>query len=133
VAIIVGYVPTPEGAAALEGAIEEAKLRNQRLVVVNSTRGEALVDRRYASHDQWDSVEHRLADSGVEHELKQLVEGKDAADQILHLAHEINAELIVIGLRRRSPVGKLLMGSQAQTILLQAECPVLAVKDGSPR
>jgi nucleotide-binding universal stress UspA family protein len=128
VAIIVGYVPTPEGVAALEGAIEEAKLREQRLVVVNSSRGEALVDKRFASHDQWDSVEHRLADSGVEHELKQLVDGRDAADQILHLAHEINAELIVIGLRRRTPVGKLLMGSQAQTILLQAECPVLAVK-----
>ena len=127
-AIIVGYVPTPEGVAALEGAIEEAKLRKQRLVVVNSSRGEALVDKRFASHDQWDSVEDRLAGSGVEHELKQLVEGKDAADQILTLAHEINADLIVIGLRRRSPVGKLLMGSQAQTILLQAECPVLAVK-----
>jgi nucleotide-binding universal stress UspA family protein len=128
VAIIVGYVPTAEGVAALDSAIEEAKLRDQRLVVVNSSRGESLVDKRFASHDQWDSVEHRLAGSGVEHELKQLVEGKDAADQILTLAHEINAELIVIGLRRRSPVGKLLMGSQAQTILLQAECPVLAVK-----
>jgi nucleotide-binding universal stress UspA family protein len=128
VAIIVGYVPTAEGVAALDSAIEEAKLRDQRLVVVNSSRGESLVDKRFASHDQWDSVEHRLAGSGVEHELKQLVEGKDAADQILTLAHEINAELIVIGLRRRSAVGKLLMGSQAQTILLQAECPVLAVK-----
>ncbi|MFI7062751.1 universal stress protein [Kribbella sp. NPDC050124] len=127
-AIIVGYVPTQEGVAALDSAIEEARLRDQRLVVVNSSRGEALVDKRYASHDQWDSVEHRLADSGVEHELKQLVDGKDAAEQILSLAHELNAELIVIGLRRRSPVGKLLMGSQAQTILLQSDCPVLAVK-----
>jgi nucleotide-binding universal stress UspA family protein len=128
VAIIVGYVPTSEGAAALEGAIEEAKLRGQRLVVVNSSRGEALVDRRFASDTEWESVEHRLADSGVEHELTQLVDSKDAGDQILKLAHELNAELIVIGLRRRSPVGKLLLGSQAQTILLQADCPVLAVK-----
>ncbi|GAB2663166.1 universal stress protein [Kribbella swartbergensis] len=127
-AIIVGYVPTPEGAAALEGAIEEAKLRRQRLVVVNSSRGESLVDRRFASGSEWESVEHRLADAGVEHELTQVVESKDAGEQILKLAHELNAELIVIGLRRRTPVGKLLLGSQAQTILLQAECPVLAVK-----
>jgi len=133
VAIIVGYVPTPEGTAALEGAIEEAKLRRQRLVVVNSSRGESLVDKRFASGSEWESVEHRLAASGVEHELTQLVESKDAGDQILKLAHELNAELIVIGLRRRSPVGKLFLGSQAQTILLQAECPVLAVKDSSPR
>jgi nucleotide-binding universal stress UspA family protein len=128
VAIIVGYVPTPEGAAALERAIEEAALRKQRLVVVNSSRGESLVDKRFASGAEWDSIEHRLTESGVEHELTQLVDSKDAGDQILKLANELNAELIVIGLRRRTPVGKLLLGSQAQTILLQAECPVLAVK-----
>ncbi len=127
-AIVVGYVPTPEGIAALDHAIDEAKLRKQRLVVVNSSRGESLVDKRFASGAEWQSVEQRLSEAGVEHELTQLVESKDAADQILRLADELNAELIVIGLRRRSPVGKLILGSQAQTILLEAECPVLAVK-----
>ncbi|QNE21622.1 universal stress protein [Kribbella qitaiheensis] len=127
-AIVVGYVPTPEGVAALESAIGEAQRRGQRLVVVNSSRGESLVDSRFATGTQWHSVEDRLASSGVDHELTQLVESKDAADQILALAHDLNAELIVIGLRRRSPVGKLILGSQAQTILLEAECPVLAVK-----
>jgi nucleotide-binding universal stress UspA family protein len=127
-AIIVGYVPTPEGVAALNSAIDEARLRKQRLVVVNSSRGESLVDKRFASGAQWQSVEEMLSAAGVEHELTQLVESKDAADQILRLADELNAELIVIGLRRRSPVGKLILGSQAQTILLEAECPVMAVK-----
>jgi nucleotide-binding universal stress UspA family protein len=128
VAIIVGYVPTPEGVAALESAIDEAQRRHQRLVVVNSSRGESLVDKRFASGTEWQSVEERLTESGVDHELTQLVASKDAADQILKLASELNAELIVIGLRRRTPVGKLFLGSQAQTILLEAECPVLAVK-----
>ena len=127
-AIIVGYVPTPEGVAALESAIEESRHRQQRLVVVNSSRGESLVDPRFATGAEWHSVDHRLADAGIDHELVQLVEGKDAAEQILALANDLNAELIVIGLRRRTPVGKLIMGSQAQTILLQADCPVLAVK-----
>lgn len=102
-AIIVGYVPTPEGVAALESAIDEAQRRHQRLVVVNSSRGESLVDKRYASGTEWQSVEERLTASGVDHELTQLVESKDAADQILKLASELNAELIVIGLRRRTP------------------------------
>lgn len=127
-AIIVGYVPTPQGLAALDSAIEEARRRGRRLIVVNSSRGESLVDPRFATGAEWDSVERRLTESGVEHELAQLVESKDAADQILALARDLNAELIVIGLRRRTAVGKFIMGSQAQTILLQAECPVLAVK-----
>jgi nucleotide-binding universal stress UspA family protein len=132
VAIIVGYVPTPEGVAALDSAIEEARRRGRRLVVVNSSRGESLVDPRFATGAEWDSVERRLTESGVEHELAQIVESKDAADQILALARDLNAELIVIGLRRRTPVGKFIMGSQAQTILLHAECPVLAVKGAHP-
>jgi len=44
------------------------------------------------------------------------------------VAEETAADFIVIGLRRRSPVGKLFLGSQAQQILLDAPCPVLAVK-----
>jgi nucleotide-binding universal stress UspA family protein len=128
VAIIVGYVPTPEGAAALDSAIEEARRRGRRLVVVNSSRGESLVDPRFASTADWDSVEKRLSESDVEYELTRTVESKDAAEHIVALAHDLNAELIVIGIRRRTPVGKLFLGSQAQAILLQAECPVLAVK-----
>jgi nucleotide-binding universal stress UspA family protein len=52
----------------------------------------------------------------------------DLADQILELADEAGVELIVLGLRRRSASGKLILGSSAQRILLEASCPVLAVK-----
>ena len=126
--IVVGYVPSPEGRAALSRAIEEARLRGRRLVVVNASRGDALVDRRHASASDWESVQQALTDSGVEFEVSQQVEARDPGDQVLDVAQQTNAELIVIGLRRRTPVGKLIMGSQAQTILLEAECPVLAVK-----
>jgi nucleotide-binding universal stress UspA family protein len=54
--------------------------------------------------------------------------GVDVAEQVLAVADEVSASLVVIGLRRRSPVGKLIMGSVAQRILLSADCPVLAVK-----
>jgi nucleotide-binding universal stress UspA family protein len=134
-AIVVGFVPSPEGRAALTRAIEEAVLRGRRLIVLNASRGDALVDQRYASSTDWDAVKQELEESGVEHEVVQAVEATDPADQLLRVAEQTNAELVVIGLRRRTPVGKLIMGSAAQTILLEAEAPVLAVKAprGGPR
>jgi nucleotide-binding universal stress UspA family protein len=69
-----------------------------------------------------------LDDSGVEHELRQLVRGFEPAEDLISIAESVDAELSVIGLRRRSPVGKLILGSNAQRILLDAKCPVLAVK-----
>jgi nucleotide-binding universal stress UspA family protein len=64
----------------------------------------------------------------VENEIRQLVRGLDPAEDLINVASEVSADLIVIGLRRRSPVGKLILGSNAQRILLDAPCPVLAVK-----
>lgn len=127
-AIIVGYVPTPEGRAALEFAIEEARRRGSRLVVLNTSTGAALVDKRYSGSDDWATIQQQLRDSGVEFEVNQTVQTKDPSEAILAAAEQTNAELIVIGLRRRTPVGKLIMGSQAQRILLDAECPVVGVK-----
>ncbi len=128
--IVVGYVPKPEGRAALRRAAEEAKLRDMRLVVVNSHRGGREFDREDAieSESQLEEVQSTLRESGVEHEVRQLVRGLDPADDLVKVATEVDAEIIVIGLRRRSPVGKLILGSNAQRVLLDAPCPVLAVK-----
>lgn len=128
--IVVGYVPKPEGHAALQRAAEEARLRDMRLVVVNSHRGGRDFDRDDAleSEDQLGEVRAILDEAGVEHEVRQLVRGFDPADDLVNVATEVGAEIIVIGLRRRSPVGKLILGSNAQRVLLDAPCPVLAVK-----
>ena len=60
--------------------------------------------------------------------MRQLVRGNEPAVDLIDVADEVNADFIVIGMRRRSPVGKLLLGSIAQQVLLDASCPVLAVK-----
>jgi nucleotide-binding universal stress UspA family protein len=128
--IVVGYVPKPEGRAALRRAAEEARLRHSRLVVVNSHRGGREFDRDDAveTEEQLEDVRDELQRAGVEHEVRQLVRGTDPADDLVNVATEVGAEFIVIGLRRRSPVGKLILGSNAQRVLLDAPCPVLAVK-----
>ena len=126
--VVVGYVPTREGETALDHAVREARSREARLVVVNTSRGDALVDERYADDDQLAILRARLADTGVDHEVVHTMRGREASEEILAVAEERRADLIVIGLRRRSPVGKLLLGSTAQRVLLDAPCPVLAVK-----
>jgi nucleotide-binding universal stress UspA family protein len=131
--IVVGYVPKAEGHAALRRAAEEARLRGSRLVVVNSHRGGRDFDREDAlrSESELEEVRAELDRAGVEHEVRQLVRGLDPAEDLLGIVEEVKAELIVIGLRRRSPVGKLILGSNAQRVLLDAACPVLAVKAGA--
>ena len=126
--IVVGYVPTPEGEAAMAAAITEAQRREEPLHILNTARGDTLSDPRYASEDTLDDVRARLDKTGVAYEIRQLIRGHEASEEIVEEADRLNASLIVIGLRRRSPTGKLITGSQAQRILLDANCPVLAVK-----
>ena len=126
--IVVGYVPTPEGEAALGAAIAEARLREQPLHVINSSRGDTYVDDRFASQTALAEVRGRLDDSGIVYEIEQEVRGREAAEEVVDAAARLNASLLVIGMRRRSPTGKLITGSSAQRILLDAPCPVLAVK-----
>ena len=128
--IVVGYVAKPEGEAALRRAIDEAKLRDSKLVVVNSHRGGDDFDGNASqvAGDEMLEVERMLTEAGVEHEVRQLVRGFEPAEDLIGIAESSDADLIVIGLRRRSPVGKLILGSNAQRILLDAQCPVLAVK-----
>ena len=115
--IVVGYSARAEGRAALQRAMSEATLRGSELVVVHTAPDTEVAD-----------LTEELRASGVPHEVGRAGDNLDPADEVLRAAESADAEFIVIGLRRRSPVGKLLLGSNAQRVLLDAACPVLAVK-----
>jgi nucleotide-binding universal stress UspA family protein len=128
VTVLVGYVPTPEGEAAFAAALDEAKRRGEPLLVLNSPRGGAPVSADVAPDATVQEMTARAQSAGVKLEVRQTPHSGDAADEVLRVAQEADASVIVIGMRKRSPVGKLLMGSSAQRILLDADRPVLAVK-----
>ena len=126
--IIVGYTPTPEGEAALAHAIGEAHNHHDELLVVNVSAQSDPPDSTFATDTEVAAVRAKLDAEGLTYTLRQLVRGKDAAEEILDLSEEHHVRGIVIGVRHRTPVGKLLLGSNSQRILLEAHCPVIAVK-----
>jgi nucleotide-binding universal stress UspA family protein len=125
--IVVGYTTDIYGQAALEHGVAEAKLRSTSLLVVNSTQGDSYVDAAFAHTSQVHNLEDTLNGCGVAFDVEQPV-GVYVADALLAAMDRPDAELLVIGIRHRNPVGKLLLGSASQRLLLECPKPVLAVK-----
>ena len=130
-AIVTGFVDSPEGYSALNLAIEEAKNRDSLLVVVHSMRGgtETPTEEIARYSVALKKVEDRLDGEGVAYEIVKYVRDRTPAQDIVAAAEEANAELIVIGYRKRTSVGKAFLGSQAQEIMMSANCPVLATME----
>jgi nucleotide-binding universal stress UspA family protein len=121
--IAVGFSNTPEGSAAVRAAIAEAVLRRTGVSLLvpagNGTvpHAEVLANLRAEAEA-----------SGIALELRTLDQDDDLGDALIDASYQPGAQMVVIGLRRRSPVGKLLLGSLSQRVLLEAGCPVHAVK-----
>ncbi len=128
--IVVGFIDTPEGNAAVEAAIAEAKLRSTSVVILRSMigGGHEKGDEYIASAEAIQRVEKLLSDSGVEFSTHEYIRGKKPAEDIVTASKVHDAELIVIGIRERSATGKFLLGSNALDILHEAKVPVLCVK-----
>ena len=126
--IVVGYLPAAEGTAAFDHAKKLAAANGARLAVVNTGHHGDYSHPAFATSEDMDAIEAELVEAGIEHDLMRPTDGRPAGEAILGAALSNSADLIVIGLRRRTPVGKLLLGSTSQYVLLNAPCPVLTVK-----
>ena len=125
--IAVAYRPDEFGQAALAWAVAQAQVAGDRVVVINISKVEPRLDAGFARGNHVQTLGERMDDEGVEYEIRQAV-GENVSDALLFEAEQAGATTIVVGIRRRSPVGKILMGSVAQAILLDASVPVVAVK-----
>jgi nucleotide-binding universal stress UspA family protein len=129
--VVVGYSPSAPGRAAAEAGIEEAARRSLPLHVVFVAR----VGVRQETHAQMRSVQREIEEiaerargAGIVAEAHEILSPQPPAEALLGHAREHGAAVLVIGVRRRSPVGKAVLGSTSQDVLLRAECPVLGVK-----
>lgn len=129
--VLVSYVPSEEGYAALQAGLSAAKAFGRALVVLNVAVGKPVADPTFADEKDLDGVRAAITAEGLEVDVRQVVDARNVAEAVLALADELPASLIVVALRRRSAVGKLLLGSNAQQIILGASCPVLSVHPGT--
>ena len=97
-------------------------------MVVSSTRGESGVGPTYPQTSALSRMVADIKGEGVDVEVQHKEQARDAADEILAAADEAGASLVVVGLKKRSAVGKLMLGSTAQTVMLGAKCSVLGVR-----
>ncbi|MCY1158902.1 MAG: hypothetical protein MOP51_1926 [Citricoccus sp.] len=118
--IIVAMTATPEAEAAARTAIDEAALRGADVVLLPEEDGNGTAPPA-------DLAAHAEA-QGVRLTTAVVPEGADFGDTLIDSSYAADTAMVVIGLRRRSPVGKLFLGSTSQRILLESGCPVHAVK-----
>jgi len=132
--VAVAHLPSSTGHVALREAAQQAVQRRTSLTVIHVVDAVDLdVD---AAHQAGlsDEIGTVLAEAGISDlkwELRLAAaadQTDDTADTVLALAHKASADLLVIGARRRSPVGKAILGSVTQKIILDADFPVLVVK-----
>jgi nucleotide-binding universal stress UspA family protein len=124
--ILLAYVPSATSEAALAFAVQEARAHDACLVVVASStardprKAQGVTDRR--------PLAERLAEFDVPFEMREVDRRDDPADDILTAIEEEHVDRAVLGVRRRTPIGKFILGSTSQRVLMEAKCPVTCVK-----
>lgn len=128
--ILVGYDGSNSAKDALRLVLSHASRLGASVTVATSMVQGRESDRseieKAESGLKW--AEEKAQEAGVACTTHLLIRGMSAGEDLVTFASEKKFDLIYIGVRRRSRVGKLLMGSNAQFIILKAPCPVMTVK-----
>ena len=127
--VAVAHQGSPTSRKALTQAVQEATYRGTDLAVLHVVASIDADNTEAYRLGVSDEIEKVIGDQpGVPWKLHLATAGVDIADTLLGLVDTLDADLLVIGARQRSPVGKALLGSVAQAVILHASVPVLVVK-----
>lgn len=125
--VVLAHVPDVAAEAAFAAAVEEALLRSTDLVIVNGASGDVLIDAKLDTEEALDALVTRATQAGVAVRVER-PSAADWAHGIIAIAEQTSAKLVVIGVKHRTSVGKMIFGTGAQRVVLEAPCPVLTVK-----
>ncbi len=129
--ILVGYDGSNAAREALELAKKRAKVWGAKIDVVK-----CMAQNRELNYEDIQMVEHKLErevhdqfnSDGIPYEIHLVISGRQFGEDLVQFAGQNKIDEIVIGVRRRSKAGKLLFGSTAQHVILNAPCPVVSIK-----
>lgn len=128
--IVVGYDGTNSAKEALNLAKVHAKAFNASVDVVTSMQKGTESEREEIEQAErgLEYAKSLFEEDAIACSTHLLIRGLSAGEDLVEYAAENQIDEIIVGVKRRSKVGKLLMGSTAQYVILQAECPVVSVK-----
>ena len=128
--LMVCYDGSSSATRALDIAATRARAFAAKVYLVTSVAGGEDIPREEFQKKEEDlkQIRRRLKDDGIDCETTLSVRGLDPGEDLVTFARQNNVDEIIIGIRRRSKVGKLVFGSTAQFVILEAHCPVLTVK-----
>ena len=127
---LVGYNGSVEAKAALSLARDFAKIFNAKVFVMASMEGgagEKIEDINQAEQNLREAKDF-FDEQGVECETHQMARGFAPGEDLVKFAEENQIDQIFVGIEKKSKTSKLLLGSTAQYVILQAHCPVVTVK-----
>ncbi|MFC0675987.1 universal stress protein [Brachybacterium hainanense] len=130
--IVVGYAPSAQGSAALRAGIREARSLGEHLVVAAYAYHDPEQGRVLPTQEQVLAEAAQLSSGDLPPVRVLFSTCEDVGEFLLETTQQEEASLLVIGLRRKSRIGKLNLGGAARRVLLGARCPVLTVKDDAP-
>lgn len=128
--ILVGYDGSNQAKEALSVARKHAQAFNAHVYVVCSLKKEAQTTAGEIDQAQeWlEYTKQFFSASGVPVETHLLVRGFTPGEDLVQFAQEHDVDEIVVGIKKTSPVGKIVFGSNARHVILNAHCPVVTVK-----
>jgi len=128
--IMIGYDGSNAAKDALELTVKHAKVFNARIYIIRSLVGGSSEEAEKIEKANRDIAyaESFCKEQGVPFESHLLVRGLKPAEDLVRFAEENKIDEIVIGVKRRSKVGKMVFGSNAREVILHAPCPVVTIK-----
>jgi len=126
--ILVAYDGSDMAKEALALAQKRAKSTDGKIYVLHSLVTDLPQKRHKQDEREMEEVKDLLERGGFSSETHLTVRNMMPGEHLVEFAEENEIDEIIVGIRMKSKVGKLLLGSTAQHVILNAPCPVVSVK-----